>query len=41
VLGPTEPFTALGLGPPFVMDQEDGLDSYAHPSLDEVLADPT
>lgn len=39
VLGLTEPFTAMGLGPPFVMDQEEsGLDSSARPSLDEVLA---
>ena len=39
VLGRTEPFTAMGLGPPFVMDQEEnGLDPSAQPSLDEVLA---
>jgi hypothetical protein len=39
VLGLTEPFTAMGLGPPFVMDQEgSGLDASARPSLDEVLA---
>ena len=39
VLGLTEPFTAMGLGPPFVMDQEEnGLDLSARPSLDEVLA---
>src|SRR3954452_7576130 len=39
VLGLTEPFTAMGLGPPFVMAQgEIGLDPPAHPSLDEVLA---
>ena len=39
VLGITEPFTALGLGPSLVMDRaEDGLDPYARPSLDEVLA---
>jgi hypothetical protein len=39
VLGLTEPFTAIGLGPPFVMDQEEnGLDPSAQPSLDEVLA---
>ena len=38
VLGLTEPFTAMGLGPPSVMDQEDGLDPSAQPSLDEVLA---
>lgn len=39
VLGLTEPFTAMGLGPPFVMDQEgNGLDQSARPSLDEVLA---
>jgi hypothetical protein len=38
VLGLTEPFTALGLGPPVVMDRHDGLDPSAQPSLDEVLA---
>ncbi len=39
VLGLTEPFTPMGLGPPFVMDQEgSGLDPSARPSLDEVLA---
>lgn len=38
VLGLTEPFTAMGLGPPFVMDQEGGLDPSAQPSLNEVLA---
>lgn len=39
VLGLTEPFTAMGLGPPFVMGQEEnGLDPSAQPSLDEVLA---
>lgn len=38
VLGLTEPFTAMGLGPPFVMEQADGLDPSARPSLDEVLA---
>jgi hypothetical protein len=38
VLGLTEPFTALGLGPAFLMDREDGeLDPAARPSLDEVL----
>jgi hypothetical protein len=37
VLGLTEPFTAMGLAPPFVMDKE-GLDPSAQPSLDEVLA---
>lgn len=38
VLGLTEPFTAMGLGPPFVMEQkENGLDPSAQPSLDEVL----
>lgn len=36
VLGRTELFTALGLGPPFVVDQQ-GLDRSARPSLDEVL----
>jgi hypothetical protein len=39
VLGLTEPFTAMGLGPPVVMDQQDNeLDPSARPSLDEVLA---
>ncbi len=39
VLGVTEPFTAMGLGPPFVMEQaRAGLDPSARPSLDEVLA---
>lgn len=39
VLGLTEPFTALGLGPPSVMDQKgNGLDPSARPSLEEVLA---
>jgi hypothetical protein len=39
VLGLTEPFTAMGLGPPFVPDQgEQGLDRSARPSLDEVLS---
>jgi uncharacterized damage-inducible protein DinB len=39
VLGLTEPFTGMGLGPPFVSDQEEqGLDRSARPSLDEVLA---
>jgi len=38
VLGLSEPFTAMGLGPPFVADQEEqGLDRSARPSLDEVL----
>ncbi|MDP9220222.1 MAG: DinB family protein [Actinomycetota bacterium] len=38
VLGRSEPFTAMGLGPPFVSDQEEqGLDRSARPSLDEVL----
>ncbi len=36
VLGLTEPFTAMGLGPPSVMAQEDGLEPAAQPSLDEV-----
>src|SRR6188472_862282 len=37
VLGRTEPFTAMGLGPPFVSDQEEqGLDLSARPSLDDV-----
>jgi hypothetical protein len=38
VLGLTEPFTAMGLGPPSVMGQEDELDPSARPALDEVLA---
>jgi len=38
VLGLTEPFTAMGLGPPRVMGREDGLDHSARPSLEEVLA---
>lgn len=38
VLGLTEPFTTLGLGPPLVMEQENELDPSAQPSLDEVLA---
>ena len=39
VLGVTEPFTPIGLGPPFVMNQEgSGLDPSAKPSLEEVLA---
>ncbi len=39
VLGLTERFTPMGLGPPVVMDQDkDGLDPLAPPSLDEVLA---
>lgn len=37
-LGLTEPFTAMGLGPPSVMEQADDLDPTARPSLDEVLA---
>jgi hypothetical protein len=38
VLGLTEPFTAMGLAPPFVPDQEElGLDPSARPGLDEVL----
>ena len=37
VLGLTEPFTAMGLGPPSVMEQADELDPTARPSLDEVL----
>ena len=38
VLGLTEPFTPMGLGPPFVPDQEEqGLDRSSRPSLDEVL----
>ena len=38
VLGLTEPFTPMGLGPSFVVDQEHGMDPNARPSLDEVLA---
>jgi hypothetical protein len=39
VLGLTEPFTPLGLGPPYVMAQEqNALDPTARPGLDEVLA---
>jgi hypothetical protein len=39
VLGLTEPFTALGLGPDLVFEQEgEGLDRSARPSLDDVLA---
>jgi hypothetical protein len=38
VLGLTEPFTAMGLAPGFVPDQEEqGLDPSARPSLAEVL----
>jgi hypothetical protein len=38
VLGLTVPFTALGLAAPFVPDQEEqGLDPFARPSLDDVL----
>jgi hypothetical protein len=38
VRGLTEPFTAMGLGPPVVMDRTEGLDPSARPSLDDVLA---
>lgn len=39
VLGLTERFTAMGLGPPAVMDRaEDGLDPSVRPGLDEVRA---
>ncbi len=39
VLGLTEPFTTMGLGPPSVMELEQNeLDPSARPSLDEVLA---
>ncbi|MFC8501976.1 DinB family protein [Pedococcus sp. NPDC057267] len=38
VLGLTEPFTAMGLGPDAVMEREEDLDPSARPSLDEVLA---
>jgi hypothetical protein len=38
-IGSTEPFTAIGLGPEYVQDQEEqGLDRAAAPSLEEVLA---
>jgi hypothetical protein len=37
-LGSTEPFTPMGLGPPFVPGEEQGLDLAAAPSLDEVIA---
>lgn len=38
VLGVTEPFTPVGLAPPYVLDQEDqGLDASSLPSLDQVL----
>jgi len=38
-LGSAEPFTAIGLAPDFVPDQEEqGLDRAADPGLDEVLA---
>src|SRR3954463_4483898 len=39
VLGLTEPFTAMGLGPSLVTDEEEnGPDPSVRPSLDEVLA---
>ena len=38
VLGRTEPFTPMGLGPPAVHESEDDLDLGVHPTLDEVLA---
>src|SRR5689334_22440267 len=38
VLGLSEPFTAMGLGPPDVMEREHELDPAARPSLAEVLA---
>ncbi|GAB3448383.1 DinB family protein [Phycicoccus ginsengisoli] len=38
VLGVTEPFTAMGLGPTGVMEREPELDPSARPGLDEVLA---
>ena len=39
VLGATEAFTTMGLGPPYVMEQEQNqLDPSARPGLDEVLA---
>jgi len=36
-LGSTEAFTPMGLGPPFVREEQ-GRDPSAHPSLDEVVA---
>jgi hypothetical protein len=38
VLGRTEPFTPMGLGPPSVHEREEGLDLTVDPALDEVLA---
>ena len=38
VLGLTEPFTAMGLAPPPVMEREEELDPGVQPSLEEVLA---
>jgi hypothetical protein len=38
VLGLTERFTAMGLGPADVMEREPDLDASARPTLDEVLA---
>ena len=38
VLGITEPFTPMGLGPPEVLATKDGLDPSARPGLEEVLA---
>lgn len=38
VLGITESFTPMGLGPPPVMARADGLDPSARPGLEEVLA---
>ena len=38
VLGLTEPFTAMGLAPPPVMEREEELDPSVQPSLEEVLA---
>jgi hypothetical protein len=38
VLGLTEPFTAMGLGPPLPDQGEQGLDRSARPSLDDVLS---
>jgi len=37
VLGLTEPFTAMGLGPTSVMEEGNGPDPSVQPSLDEVL----
>jgi hypothetical protein len=38
VLGRTEPFTPMGLGPPAVHERDEGLDLTVDPTLDAVLA---